>query len=319
MFYQAGILLGPLIGLALTIVAFPVTCLVSAVLFAALTLLQVRRLPTCGTVAEEDRPTLGVQAATVLRNRTFWLFSAVMTGSYVLSFQIYLALPLETRRLAGDGTLGTAATSALFVVSGLVALGGQMRITGWCRRAWTSERCLVAGLALMGAAFVPPILSSGQNPVSSVALTVVHLLPLLVCAAFLAAATAVLYPFEMDTIVALSGGRWVATHYGLYNTVCGMGITLGNLVTGAVLGAARDVDLAALPWAVLSLVGAGCALAVAALARSGRLSAGEPVYDERANEGADDSGRDSGGAVVGGSGGRDHGLSVEVGKARHRP
>lgn len=44
-FYQAGILLGPLIGLALTAVAFPITCLVAAVLFAALTLLQTRRLP----------------------------------------------------------------------------------------------------------------------------------------------------------------------------------------------------------------------------------------------------------------------------------
>jgi hypothetical protein len=38
---------------------------------------------------------------------------------------------------------------------------------------------------------------------------------------------------EMDTVVSLSGDRLVATHYGLYNTVSGLGITLGNLATGA--------------------------------------------------------------------------------------
>lgn len=44
-FYQTGILLGPVVGLALTAVSFPVTCGVAAVLFALLTLLQLRRLP----------------------------------------------------------------------------------------------------------------------------------------------------------------------------------------------------------------------------------------------------------------------------------
>ncbi|MEU9200340.1 MFS transporter [Streptomyces sp. DT224] len=271
-FYQAGILLGPLIGLALTAVAFPVTCLVAAVLFAALTLLQMRRLPARTGATAGEGTTLREQAAVVMRNRPFWLFSAAMTGSYVLSFQIYLALPLETKRLVGDGTTGTAATSALFVISGLVALGGQMRITAWCKKSLTPQHCLVAGLALMAIAFLPPMLTSGQHLTSAGWRTAVIMLPLLACAALLAAATAVLYPFEMDTIVALSGGRWVATHYGLYNTVCGIGITLGNLATGAVLDAARDAGLAALPWVVLALVGACCAAAVAALARSGNLT-----------------------------------------------
>ncbi len=52
--------------------------------------------------------------------------------------------------------------------------------------------------------------------------------------------TAVVFQFELDTIVALSWDRLVATHYGLYNTVCGVGILLGNLGTGWVLGVARS-------------------------------------------------------------------------------
>lgn len=276
-FYQAGILLGPLIGLALTAVAFPVTCVVASALFAVLTLLQLRRLPARKGRTTGSEATWQEQAATVLRNRPFWLFAGAMTGSYVLSFQIYLALPLETRRLVGDGTYGTAATSALFVVSGLVALAGQMRITAWCKRTWTPHRCLVAGLALMATAFLPPALGAGASPAPGGWRAALAMVPLLTCAALLAVATAVLYPFEMDTIIALSGERWVATHYGLYNTVCGIGITVGNLATGALLDAGRDTGLTALPWLVLALVGAGCAGAVAALSRGGNLTVRAPA------------------------------------------
>ncbi|MFE4174105.1 MFS transporter [Streptomyces sp. NPDC056909] len=276
-FYQAGVLLGPLIGLALTAVSFPVTCAVASALFAVLTLLQSRRLPARERTAGGEETTWRQQAGTVLRNRSFRLFAAAMTGSYVLSFQVYLALPLEATRLVGEGAYGIAATSALFVVSGLVALAGQMRITAWCRRTWTPHRCLVAGLTLMAVAFLPPAFTASAVPVPGGWGAVLVMVPLVACAGLLAAATAVLYPFEMDTIVALSGGRWVATHYGLYNTVCGIGITVGNLAIGAVLDIGRHTGFAALPWLVLALVGAGCATAIAALARSGRLGMTTPA------------------------------------------
>ncbi|WP_329120430.1 MFS transporter [Streptomyces sp. NBC_01465] len=246
-FYQAGILLGPLVGVALLGVSFRLVCVVAAVLFAGLTVLQLGRLPVREAAAVGSAAAERGQFRTVLGNRTFWLFAAAMTGSYVLQFQVYLALPLA----AGSRW----ATSALFVVSGLVTLGGQLRITAWCAAHWTRERCLVAGLSLMGAAFVPPAL-----PGAGVA-------GLLLCAAVLAVGTAVLYPYEMDTIVALSGGRWVATHYGLYNTVCGIGITLGNLGTGWLLGSYGQTV-----WPVFVVVGLGCAMAVGLLGRGGRLA-----------------------------------------------
>lgn len=278
-FYQSGILLGPLLGMALLTVSFPVTCLVAAALFAGLTVLQTRSLPQRGGGPTAEPVSLRTQAGTVLGNRPFWLFAAAMTGSYVLSFQIYLALPLETQRLTGQGPAATIATSALFVVSGLVALLGQLRITAWCKRTWSSPQCLVAGLLLMGAAFLPPLWSSARPPATGWPATVFAVLPLLACAAGLALATAVLYPFEMDTIVVLARDRWVATHYGLYNTVCGIGITLGNLATGAVLDASRAAGIAFAPWVLLAAVGGLCAVAVAALARGGHLGvpAKEPV------------------------------------------
>ncbi|MFE6227612.1 MFS transporter [Streptomyces sp. NPDC057854] len=255
-YYQAGILLGPLVGVALTGVSFRLTCVVAAVLFLGLTLVQLRHLPVAaggGRPERKDGEAAGAagvrgQFRTVLGNRVFWLFSLAMTGSYVLSFQVYLALPLA----AG----GTGVTTALFVVSALVALAGQLRITAWCAARLGRERSLVAGLALMGGAFLLPA-TLGRGAAA-----------LLLCAAVLAVANAVLYPYEMDTVVALSRGRWVATHYGLYNTVCGIGITLGNLGTGVLL----DVTgWTAAPWLALCGVGLGCAAAVAVLGRGGRL------------------------------------------------
>ncbi|MFD0120906.1 MFS transporter [Streptomyces virginiae] len=272
-FHQTGILLGPLLGLALTSVSFPTTCAVAAALFAGLTLLQLRRLPENTVTPRADRPALRDQAGAVLRNRPFWLFSLAMTGSYVLSFQVYLALPLETEHRTGGGAFTTTATSALFVVSGLVALVGQLRITAWCTRTWTPARCLTAGTALMGAAFLPPLLTAGSPPMAGGWSAALAVTPLLLCAGLLAVATTVLYPFEMDTVVSLAGGSWVATHYGLYNTVCGIGITLGNLATGALLDTTRDMGRPALPWLVLALLGGGCAAALAALSRTGRLTA----------------------------------------------
>ncbi|NUR61403.1 MAG: hypothetical protein HOV87_22485 [Catenulispora sp.] len=51
--------------------------------------------------------------------------------------------------------------------------------------------------------------------------------------ALLACGTALVYPLEMDTIVTLAADRLIATHDGLYNTVCGLGITIGNLLIGS--------------------------------------------------------------------------------------
>ncbi|GGY71852.1 MFS transporter [Streptomyces omiyaensis] len=253
-YYQAGILLGPLVGVALTGVSFRLTCATAALLFLGLTLVQLRHLPASAGGGRPEPKGAGTrgQLRTVLGNRVFWLFSLAMTGSYVLSFQVYLALPLA----AG----GTGVTTALFVVSALVALAGQLRITAWCAARLTRERSLVLGLALMGGAFLLPAALGRGAPA------------LLLCAAVLAVANAVLYPYEMDTVVALSRGRWVATHYGLYNTVCGIGITLGNLGTGVLLDVTGRT---AVPWLVLCAVGLACAAAVAVLGRGGRLRAAE--------------------------------------------
>ncbi|HJT02307.1 MAG TPA: MFS transporter [Pseudonocardiaceae bacterium] len=272
-FYQTGILLGPLVGLALTGIDFRLTCAVAAAVFAVLSVLQLRSLPQRRGNDTADRGASSVLTLwrSVLANRSFVLFSIAMIGSYVLAFQVYLALPLEVRRLAGSGMAGTVGVAALFAVSGLLAIAGQMRITAWCKNRWGPGRCLVAGLGLMAAAFLPPLATATTEASTTTTPVAVLLAPLVLSAALLALGTIVVFPFEMDTIVTLSDNRLVATHYGLYNTVCGIGIMLGNLLTGTALDLGRAAGLPTLPWLALAGIGLLCAAGVSGLDRAGRL------------------------------------------------
>ncbi|MFE3558103.1 MFS transporter [Streptomyces sp. NPDC059193] len=279
-FYQAGILLGPLVGMVLTGVDFRLTCLVAAAVFAVLGVVQIRALPARrGNDAPDPEagPRAGVLAQWrgILANRPFLLFSGAMVGSYLLTFQVYLALPLDVRRLVGEGPSGTAAVALLFAVSGLSTVLFQTRVTAWCRARMEPGQALARGLLVMASAFLP-LAAAAALPVpgGGVGLWLQAAVPAALSALLLAVGTMIAYPFEMDTIVRLSGDRLVATHYGLYNTVCGVGIAVGNLLTGAALDAARAAGLSALPWLGLAGLGLGCAAALHALHRSGRLVPG---------------------------------------------
>ncbi|WP_309112684.1 MFS transporter [Saccharothrix sp.] len=262
-FYQTGILVGPLIGLALTGVDFSLTCAVAALVFAVLTVLQVRALPKRAPRSDEVRQSVVADWRVVAGNGRFVWFAGAMIGSYVLSFQVYLALPLEARRLAGPGTAGTVLVAVLFAVSGVLAIAGQLRVTDWFRRRLGADRSLTAGMLLLAVAFLPPALPAPDAGVLRFA-------PVLLSAVLIAVGTMVVFPFEMDTIVALSGDRLVATHYGLYNTVVGAGILVGNLFTGSALDAARAAGSPALPWLAMALLGLVCAWCLVVLRPNGR-------------------------------------------------
>ncbi|MCQ8193087.1 MFS transporter [Streptomyces rugosispiralis] len=278
-FYQAGILLGPLVGMVLTGINFRVTCLVAAAVFAVLSVVQIRALPprrgdnTKDAQGGTGRAGVLAQWREVVANRPFLLFSVAMIGSYVLSFQVYLALPLEVRRLGGDGESGTVAVALLFAVSGLSTILGQTKVTAWCKARMEPGRALAWGLLSMGVAFAPLLLATAVPvPDGGVGRWLLAAVPPALSALLLALGTMIAYPFEMDTIVRLSGNRLVATHYGLYNTICGVGITLGNLLTGAALDAARAAGMSALPWLALLALGLSCAVALYGLHRTGRLA-----------------------------------------------
>ncbi|ODR19377.1 MFS transporter, partial [Mycolicibacterium porcinum] len=276
-FYQAGILLGPLAGMALLAFDFRVTAAAAAGVFAVLTVAQLFALPRHRAEPVTQRSSVLEEWRSVVANRGFLLFAVAMIGSYVLSFQVYLALPLQAAVLRPGNE--TALVAAVFVVSGLIAVGGQLRITRWFGDRWGPRRSLVVGLLVLAAAFVPmAVVPDGDRFGTAAAVAA-----LLVSSALLALGSAAVFPFEMDTVVALSGDRLVATHYGFYNTVVGVGILLGNVATGSLIGAARAAGLAELVWLGLTAIGLVSAAALYLLTRAGgklapaaSLTASEP-------------------------------------------
>jgi MFS family permease len=258
MFYQAGILLGPLIGVALAAIDFRITAAAAAVIFAALTVAQLWALPQYDTdpVAGKAETSILQDWRVVAGNRSFLLFAAAMIGSYVLTFQVYLALPLQASMLTSRFQAWLVA--ALFAVSGLVAVAGQLRITRWFATRWRSGRSLVIGMTILAASFVPLIVVPDAQRLGSH--TAVG--ALLLSVSLLAIGSAAVFPLEMDTVVALAGQRLVATHYGFYNTIVGTGILIGNLVTGSIFGATQRLGIGELLWAALALVGISAALAL---------------------------------------------------------
>lgn len=274
-FYQTGILVGPLIGLALLGLSFRWVCLVAAGLFAILLIMQARALP--GRRSATDKPAQSMLAdwRQVLANRSFLLFSLAMIGSYVLNFQVYLGLPIEVRRTTG----GEAGVAALFAVSGILTVTGQVRLTAWVKTRWTPDRAIARGLLLMAAAFLPLALAAGtgRRTPGEVAGWVGHaaaLAPVLTSTVLLTVATMIVYPFEMATIVGLAGQRMVGTYYGLYNTLSGIGIAAGNLLTGVALDTGIRLGIPALPWLALAATGVVCAAAIGRLGRNGHLTGG---------------------------------------------
>ncbi|MFD7843628.1 MFS transporter [Nocardia sp. NPDC059764] len=261
-FYQAGILAGPLVGLALMAWDFRITAGSAAAVFAALTVAQLLALPAHRAETATPRTSVLQDWRTVAANRRFVAFAAAMIGSYVLSFQVYLALPLQAGYI--DRARAQAITSAVFVISGVVAVAGQLRITSWLRTRWPTGRCLVIGMSLLAASFLPLMIVPTPRRFG----TTVAIAALLATAVLLAIGTAAVFPFEMDTVVSLADGRLVATHYGFYSTVVGIGILLGNLGTGALVGAARAAGVDWAVWVGLTTIGAFAALALHRLDRS---------------------------------------------------
>ncbi|MEV6865391.1 MFS transporter [Streptosporangium subroseum] len=262
---QAGLLLGPLAGLALSALDFRVVALVAAGVFVLLTVLQGVALPSAPLEPRQECSRWRV----VLGNRSFWCFSLAMTGSYMLSFQVYLTLPLAMgRALGAEQGLGLG---EMFALSALLVITLQGRVTAWATRTMTAPRSMAAGLVVMGLAFIPLVAWPSPAPPVAVAAEefAEHLAtaPMLAGAALLALGTMLICPFEMEVIVAMSGGRLIATHYGLYTTLSGIGVTVGNVVTGTVWDAAGRWGLAWLPWATLVMIGCGCALGMTLLER----------------------------------------------------
>ncbi|MCA4732063.1 pyridoxal-phosphate dependent enzyme [Mycobacterium marseillense] len=181
---------------------------------ARLLLQQSEQAPRSTSVVQDWR--------IVLANRSLLLFAA-MIGSYVVTFQGHLALPLQVA--APTLWFQSCFVTVVFAISGVVVVAGQLRIARWFFDGWGCRGSLSAGLVILAVSYVPLILlPDGGGLGSRAAVDAVA-----VFAALLALGSAAAIPFKMDTVNAFTGSRLLATLYRLYNPVVAIRTLICNL------------------------------------------------------------------------------------------
>lgn len=273
-FATTGALVGPLLGSALLLVDFRASALTAAAIFAVLTVAQALVLP-----AREVEPAQGGVLADwreVVSNRAFVAFALAMVGMFTLENQLYLLLPDGARRATGwDGAAGL-----VFLVGTLANLALQLRITRSLKSRGTRARWISVGLALMGLAFVPPMLVAGKGEGETSWWAAV---PVLAGALILYLGVMVASPFVMELIPGFGRPELTGTYFGIFYVVSGIAAAVGNTVVGWAMDAGDRGGAEWLPWAWCAVFGLASAGGVAWLHRLGSLPVSPAPVVERSS------------------------------------
>jgi hypothetical protein len=258
LFANTGMCLGPVVGSALVVVDFRLGALVSALVFLGLAVAQMLALP----------PHRAPKAATTVlggwrdafADKGFLAFTLATAALFALQNQLYLLLP----KAAVDAT-GTAwATAAVFGASTVATLGLQVRSTDWCQRHLSRAAAIALGMALIGAAFLPPVLVPAGAPGP-------HFAAVLAAALLLSIGVMVAQPFVMELIPGYAPQGLTGTYFGVYYLLSGVVAALGTSAVGLVADLAGD-HAAWASWLCCALLGLASAGAVAAMRGSRSLA-----------------------------------------------
>ncbi|HEX2144282.1 MAG TPA: MFS transporter, partial [Glycomyces sp.] len=230
LFANTGMCLGPLVGSALVMFDFRIGALVSALVFAGLAVAQMLALPAHRAAPASTTVLGGWREA--FADKGFLAFTLATAALFALQNQLYLLLP----KAAVDAT-GTAwATAAVFGASTIATLGLQVRSTDWCRRHLSRAAAIALGMALIGAAFLPPVLV----PASTSGSPGPHFAAVLVSALMLSIGVMVAQPFVMELIPGFAPQGLTGTYFGVYYLLSGIVAALGTSAVGLVADLAGE-------------------------------------------------------------------------------
>ncbi|MCE0538229.1 MFS transporter [Kineosporia rhizophila] len=271
---HAGALIGPLLGALLIAVDFRLVAGVACAVFAVLTLGQVLVLPARPVPRLETSLLQGWHE--VLTNRRFLLFALGGSAYFALFGQLYLALPVEAQRVSGV----EAAVSAVFIASTLIGIFGSVPLTSWFKARYSEGASMAAGLALMGAGFLPlalagPALADAPAGRWSTG-GLLAVLPVLLGTALFTVGTAVANPFSMTLLPQVGSERLGGTYYGFYYLVQALAATVVNVAVGQLLDRFGQGPGRALPFLFLLLVGLAGAGLICWMSGTGRLAPRSP-------------------------------------------
>ncbi|MEU8328599.1 MFS transporter [Micromonospora sp. NPDC048839] len=259
-FASAGALLGPLLGSVLLLVDFRAAALAAAAVFAALTVAQATWLPAQPVVSSGG--TVWQDWCAGVADLRFLAFSVALAGMFALQTQLYLILPVQAEHVTGQ----PVAVALLFVVSTVVTLALQLPLTGWLQGRWSRGAGIAAGMAVMGAGFLLPMLRvESASPV-------LRLVPVLGAAVLLTLGVMIAQPFVLELIPAFAGHGLTGTYFGLFYLVSGVLAAGCTAAVGATVDTSDGAGVPAAAWLLTAAVGLVSAGTVWLLHRRGQLT-----------------------------------------------
>ena len=243
LFAEAGMLAGPLVGLALLTLDFRWIGVSAGSVFAILWLVQWFSLP----VHQQEEPaqkSVARQWLSMFRHKAFMVF--VLLGAvYQLMFhQVYLSIPAAARATTNNESIVTW----IFTIISVTGVFLQLPISHFVQRYLDQAKGMGIGLCIMGLAYFSLMASTPFMPS----------IPILTCAVLFSIGSMFVLPLLNAHIPHYSPKQELGAYYGLFSGIGGFAAFLGNLIVGAFLPEHTAPSL--LLWLIMGALGIACGI-----------------------------------------------------------
>lgn len=236
---EAGMLLGPLVGMLVTSQSYVLTGLLAASLFALLGVLQYRVLPKRPVAERAPRGAILQQWRGIVQHRPFITFTLLAGAYQVLFHQLYLALPAHIQSLPDASRL----LGYVFTLSAVIGVLLQLPATRLVERRLGVPLAMGLGLGMMGLSYLAlPLLAAW--PMAGVLLQV----------SLLSLGSILCFPLFAAQLPRYAPSEQLGSYYGFYASAGGCMALVGNVLIGVLLGDAGSRP-ASLIWLLLALCG----------------------------------------------------------------
>lgn len=261
---STGTTIGPLVGALLLSVDFRVLSLVAGAVYLPIAALVYFFLPNLTSGRERPEPARALSEVvgsimTVARNRAFVAYCLVSAGFWAISGQINISLSLHATAYTGSQT----AVKNLLLISSLMVIALQYKLTQWTEGRWPPLVLWSVGSALAGLSFLILIPFPGMAG-------------LIACVVGLAFGGMLLRPVDYQMVIGMAPRDAVASYYGFSAIAVAIGGSTGQFLGGRLTDMAEASGHGWLPWVAFAALGLGAAGVMRWFDRhtSSRVSAG---------------------------------------------
>ncbi|MCG3734962.1 MFS transporter [Vibrio cincinnatiensis] len=240
---EAGMLMGPLVGLTLLSFRFIFVGVLAAGVFALLLVLQWFFLPQQAESAPVIRQAFWREWGLMLCNKPFMAFVIAASIYQVLFHQLYMAIPTHARAETNDPSVITW----VFMIASLMGVTLQMSISRWIDRSFGTAKGMGWGMTIMGCAFLILSFSFPLWPA----------LPFILCAVLLSLGSMMVFPLLGAYVPNFAPSKKLASYYGLQSCIGGLFAFVGNSSAGWLLDQHFSANWIWLTLALLGMLSGG--------------------------------------------------------------